>query len=152
MSKKTIRVSNVQRSTQRTATGAQRVILSVGGHRYLTSTKVLASNGIDDPFSLRGKSVGIEVYEPGEQMVNGDAYEQREDTTLIKSFTSLPEKSQQELVADSIGRAYLQHLLATSAPAPVVRERELIDEDDNGAMDADLAPAAAVAADENMPF
>ena len=81
-------------------------------------------------------------------MVNGDAYEQREDTTLIKSFTSLPEKSQQELNADAIGRAYLQHLLATSAPAPVVRERELIDEDDNGAMDADLAPAAV---DENLP-
>lgn len=116
MAKKSIRVTNVVKSPAK-----KQVVLSTGNMLYLVSEKVLAAQGCFDPFSLRGKTVGIETFEPGEQLLNGDAYEQREDTTLVKSITSMPgfeQMSQQEVMYSAMKAGFADFMRA-SMGAPV---------------------------------
>lgn len=116
MAKKNIRVQDVTVSTK---TG--RVILLSDNHRYITSKQLLASKGIEDVFDLRLKTIGIETFDPGELLVNNTVYEQREESTLVKGFTSLPKQmSQQDKIADAIGRytaAYVAQAMGYGAPA-----------------------------------
>lgn len=116
MAKKQIRVTNVIKSPAK-----KQVVLSTGNMLYLVSEKVLAAQGCFDPFSLRGKTVGIETFEPGEQLLNGDAYEQREDTTLIKSITSMPgfeQMSQQEVMFSAMKAGFADFMRASMGAVP----------------------------------
>ena len=117
MAKKSIRVTNVTKSPAK-----KQVVLSTGNMLYLVSEKVLAAQGCFDPFSLRGKTIGIETFEPGEQLLNGDAYEQREDTTLVKSITSMPgfeQMSQQEVMFSAMKAGFAEFMRASMSAAPV---------------------------------
>lgn len=125
MAKKSIRIQNVVKSPAK-----KMVVLHVGTHRYLTSEKVLAAQGVMNPFTLRNKTIGIETYEPGEKLVDGTPYEQREDSTLVKAFiTQLPEMTLNEMIASEVAsslKATLLGSLGNVAPtaAPEVRQPE----------------------------
>lgn len=148
MAKKQIRVTNVIKSPAK-----KQVILSTGNMLYLVSEKVLAAQGCFDPFSLRGKTLGIETFEPGEQLLNGDAYEQREDTTLVKSITSMPgfeQMSQQEVMYSAMKAGFAEFMRASMGAAPVqpVVAAEPARAVEAGAAEEIAAPAAEVVNEE----
>ena len=152
MAKKQIRVTNVIKSPAK-----KQVILSTGNMLYLVSEKVLAAQGCFDPFSLRGKTLGIETFEPGEQLLNGDAYEQREDTTLIKSITSMPgfeQMSQQEVMFSAMKAGFADFMRASmgAAIAPVAEPARAVEAGEAAADEAPAAePAVVEAVNEELP-
>lgn len=142
MAKKTIRVINVVKSPAK-----KQVVLSTGNMLYLVSDKVLAAQGCFDPFTLRGKTLGIETFEAGEQLLNGDAYEQREDTTLVKSITSMPgfeQMSQQEVMYSAMKAGFADFMRASmgapvAAPVAAAEPARIVEA---GAAEEIAAPAA----------
>lgn len=161
MAQKSIRVINVVKSPAK-----KMVVLHVGNHRYLTSDKVLAAQGVMNPFTLRNKTITIETYEPGEMMVNNQAYEQREDSTLVKSIVSLPEMSLNEMIASEVAASLKTALLGslgnvapsatpiTAAPtveAGAAAEEAAPAEIQPGEQAQAAQPAAAAVVDEALP-
>lgn len=156
MAKKSIRVTNVTKSPAK-----KQVVLSTGNMLYLVSEKVLAAQGCFDPFSLRGKTLGIETFEAGEQLLNGDAYEQREDTTLIKAITSMPgyeQMSQQEVMFSAMKAGFAEFMrssmgaVPTPAAAPAQPAVEAAPaEIAEPVVENAVAPAAAAVVDEALP-
>lgn len=94
MAKKNILIQDVKHKD-----GSKNVRLEVNGHRYLVSPKVLADSGVKNVYTLRGKSIKIETYDVGEKMISGEAYTQKEDSTLVKRIVELPAYTFQELAA-----------------------------------------------------
>lgn len=150
--RKNLRIQKVQKAV---LNGKKTVTFHSGGQRFTTNINSLKVVGIEDPFNLIGKTITVDTYEIGEKLVDGSIYEGREGGNLIKEILAVPERTQQELIADSVGRHMAALLLQSMAPAAAVNSPQNAEEEDNNldenAAPAEQAPATVEAANEAAP-